>query len=512
MAAAEGRDAAECDICVEPFNQSTRKLVECPKCQSSVCRKCVAHYIEGLYAPAHCMACHNPWSRVFLASVMTQSFMSKQYKDHRERVVFEGEQARLPEAMCFVQSKARKRKLLKMRDEIQEELSRVRRRYSLCSYRIEREEDFHNGVTTRDPGETNLDLDRRFTWAAAGYTAVPGPQGEGALDDESDVVGYTNGEASGRGRGRDNRDPFLTRGHCPKPDCNGFISEGWACPSCDTKVCRTCMVALPEPGTAGAAEDHECDPGEVESVRRIREECRPCPKCRVRVFKVSGCNQMWCANCHCTFDWRSGREISTRYFHNPHYAEWLRTNTEVRAAAGANAAGGRAAEDDVDMSDLCGNHVTHAHIIRRARALGLTGRVLENGTLPHRLLEYLTGANHIIDVEATDRTDTYEARARDIRVAFLSNEIDRDEFAKRVQRNDKARSKHEEVRAVKLMYGNVCKEALTEFCRGDISAEETEGRIHRVRDYALDSLRKINRHFGHTSRVSLSIRGHVRAR
>ena len=39
-------------------------------------------------------------------------------------------------------------------------------------------------------------------------------------------------------------------------------------------------------------------------------------------FKISGCHQMWCTECHATWDWKSGK-IVTGIIHNPHYFQYM---------------------------------------------------------------------------------------------------------------------------------------------------------------------------------------------
>ena len=58
-------------------------------------------------------------------------------------------------------------------------------------------------------------------------------------------------------------------------------------------------------------------------------DSKPCPKCSTVIYKIDGCDQMWCVKCHTAFSWRTGR-IETR-IHNPHYFEWMREHKQSLA-------------------------------------------------------------------------------------------------------------------------------------------------------------------------------------
>jgi hypothetical protein len=91
---------------------------------------------------------------------------------------------------------------------------------------------------------------------------------------------------------------------------------------------------------------HECNQDNLASAKLIDAETRPCPKCGARVFKISGCNQMFCTACNdCAFDWVTGRIETT--IHNPHYFEFQRQRN-----------GGQAPRVLGDI--LCGREVDHA--------------------------------------------------------------------------------------------------------------------------------------------------------
>jgi hypothetical protein len=54
----------------------------------------------------------------------------------------------------------------------------------------------------------------------------------------------------------------------------------------------------------------------------IKKDTKPCPKCSIRVYKIDGCNQMWCVQCNTPWDWISGKIVNGT-IHNPHYYQFL---------------------------------------------------------------------------------------------------------------------------------------------------------------------------------------------
>ena len=64
---------------------------------------------------------------------------------------------------------------------------------------------------------------------------------------------------------------------------------------------------------------HVCDEKTKENAQFIKETCKACPgMCGEFIFKIDGCDQMWCTTCHTAFSWRTG-EIERGVVHNPHY-------------------------------------------------------------------------------------------------------------------------------------------------------------------------------------------------
>ncbi len=94
----------ECGICIESFNKSKRKWVQCPYCPAhgseiGVCISCVKTYLLQDDAPTpRCAACQSGWTEDFMTQTFAKTWLLKEYKAHRERILLDTERARLPEA------------------------------------------------------------------------------------------------------------------------------------------------------------------------------------------------------------------------------------------------------------------------------------------------------------------------------------------------------------------------------------------------------------------------------
>ncbi len=150
-------------------------------------------------------------------------------------------------------------------------------------------------------------LRARISRLAAGEIVREDEDGDGDGDD---------GDGGAPAAPKGYRRKFVQR--CPKPGCNGFVDNKYTCGLCSTKLCRMCRVVVtPEEGK------HVCNEDTLASVRALAADTRPCPGCATPIFKIDGCDQMWCTGCHTTFSWSKGQEIQGAV-HNPHYYQWVR--------------------------------------------------------------------------------------------------------------------------------------------------------------------------------------------
>jgi len=110
---------------------------------------------------------------------------------------------------------------------------------------------------------------------------------------------------------------------CLATDCRGFLSKSYKCGTCEKYFCAECH----ETKNSRVDETHVCNEDAKATIAMIAKDSKPCPKCMIPIEKVSGCSQMWCVNCHTTFDWNT-MKIDTGYIHNPEYLRWMRENNK----------------------------------------------------------------------------------------------------------------------------------------------------------------------------------------
>lgn len=297
---------ADCIICYEPFTKR-RVRVECTSCGTACCHKCITRNLEDTTEDAKCMKCNMKFDRTFLLERIGITFVAGPYRKLRKRNLFEYERARMPHAMDIVPAYkniiACKKKITQLRTSYEDTLKL-----------------YDSVVDALVLGDLNKTLQRITSELSTTRNMLHNSRGivcRGSSSKKTDV----------------DRREF--RHACSFDDCRGFLTTAWKCPVCTRRTCRHCLV-----GIVGD-EVHVCDEGDVESVKTIRKETRNCPSCASRIYKIDGCDQMWCTQCHVAFSWKTGRTVKGR-IHNPHFFEWRRKNEDERVpnAAVRDAANG----------------------------------------------------------------------------------------------------------------------------------------------------------------------------
>lgn len=113
---------------------------------------------------------------------------------------------------------------------------------------------------------------------------------------------------------------YKTNSPCLLVECDGSLDVNNTCLKCKVVFCTTCR----QPKDDG---EHVCPASEVSSVEAIKTDTMPCPKCAIPIFKIEGCNDMFCVKCFTPFNFSTGVVISGR-FHNPHHEQITRVDND----------------------------------------------------------------------------------------------------------------------------------------------------------------------------------------
>lgn len=209
---------------------------------------------------------------------------------------------------------------------------------------------------------------------------------------------------------------------CPKEGCRGFLSTHYKCGLCYTKVCGECMKLL------NTSEEHKCNSADIESASEIKKNTKPCPKCAVRIFKIEGCDQMFCVSCKTAFSWRTGI-VEKGVIHNPHYYEWLRkTNNGIIPRNQGDVECGRIIDSRFVDEIQCDFRIPRVWSRRMIRVI--------------HIREVDMRAYHV------DRVTTNQSQ----RIKFMLGEISAEKFKTNIQRLEKKRERNRDIYEILSMF------------------------------------------------------------
>lgn len=327
--ASETFDFDECPICFDEFNNKKKLKITCG-CTYSVCLECAKECLMQIEKEPHCIHCKRAWNRDFLYSNIGSTFINGKYKKYRKQLLFELEKTRLPLTMEKIPNINKIKKLENQSQTIREQIKNLREQMKALQ-----QHDYNIRIEI---------------WHIR--------------NDQINGNGDEDAASATKERKR-----FIRP--CPAEGCRGFLSTAYKCELCETKVCAKCF----EIKSSDADVEHVCDENNVKNADAIRKETKPCPQCGIPIFKISGCDQMWCTQCNIAFSWKSGR-VETGVIHNPHYYDFMRKQGTAIQNPGAH---------------LCGGVMDH---IQRARILNLLDRIVYRN--PENQIKFLTNSEFVL--------------------------------------------------------------------------------------------------------------------
>ena len=404
-----------CDVCCESFNKSNHARVTCPFCPFGACVTCHERYLCETSEDAHCMSCRRGWTRETLVYNFTSKFVTKTYKGRRENLLLERERSLMPATQPYV--------------EIEREIRALEREKQTKKAAVERANEKYHWLRNRPlaviAAEHGLHLEFHAS-IIRHKEALEQQKLVSCLHIDLQHIEWHQGLLSGRLQSGDmerERRQFVRA--CPYTDCKGFLSTVWKCGLCDNWTCPECHEVK------GKEKDgeHACDPNNVATAQLLAKDSRNCPKCAAMIFKINGCDQMYCTQCHTAFSWRTGR-IETGTVHNPHYYEYMRARGTLQRNPG-----------DVP----CGGFPDYATVLSNIRQLSRSSLGFAYITNAHRAHGHCQWA--VIPRYDTNRIEDN----RDLRIKFMIGDASEEVFKSKIQQREKARQRKTDIRQVMEM-------------------------------------------------------------
>jgi len=390
--------------------------------------------------------CAKEWSRKFIRISFTGAFLNSKYKLHRQRLLYEQERAFMPATQIYVEREIESERLAQSISVLEREIG-------------------------------DLQLRRATLYRERSRILAPIRANEHAAAAHR----YTH--------------------CCPNADCRGFLDKNWSCGICKTVACIHCREILP-PGTVSGetvdgVDPHVCDPDRVATTQLLDKDTRPCPTCRTPIFKIAGCDQMWCTQCRTAFSWRTGA-IET-VIHNPHYYEWMRMNNNAIPRNPLDVVGGACGERQL-------GNVILERIIRRFRTYCSpnSDTYVENRRLFDRYSKIIQNTIHLQLVgirryELPNRTD--EEFNRQIRIQYMRNTIDESKFKSIIDQQNKRREKYREYHNILTTFITVVTDLLWKYHDELVDIDHvntTETEVDAILTYVNDCLSDIGNTYGST--------------
>lgn len=413
----------ECIICIEKFNKSTHKRIGCPYCQQETCHKCVEKYLIGNTIVPQCMNCKKEWNMEFLRGCLSRTFMDKTYKEHQKGSLIAEAEARLGEYQEYARHQIETEKLQTTLSEAKQRLEEAKAYYQQC--------------------QDDLFAHMRFVNGHSGATR------------------------------HERREFFLA---CPSHDCRGKLSTAYKCGLCEHFFCPDCH----KDKGLDRNTDHTCHLDDMDTVRLLRDNTRPCPKCHMGIYKTEGCDQMWCVQCHTCFSWSSGR-ILHGVVHNPHFYEYQRRIGNGVAPR---------VHGDIPCGGMPSYGQLHYFYSKRFQGNADAKWLLD-------LHRYIVEMTDTTMPQISHKFNSRENRQREYGIKYLRNQITRDKWIGSIFKIARQEEKYRRYYQVLETFTVTVSEFLLQFVRGTTPAD-TRHSCQQIFEYANEELDKMRKQYNMT--------------
>jgi len=258
--------ALQCDICCDKFTTKKRHPIKCDyeDCKAITCLQCFRRFLIMDGSEQECMSCKQPIPTEFIF-IHTPKVFRDEYVKKVVKLDISKERALLKATQERMDARARSKLLTSRLTALNSHLKRCPQDEEMVKFRDASEEELrklYKDVLEKSDEEINSDSTSFF---------------------------------------------------CPLVMCTGIVKNG-RCNDCKKTVCAKCREERNE--------GHECKKEQLETIKLLKRDTKPCPRCKVPIHKIDGCDQMFCTKCKTAFSWRT-LTIHKGVIHNPHYHEYM---------------------------------------------------------------------------------------------------------------------------------------------------------------------------------------------
>jgi hypothetical protein len=363
-----------CNICMEPYTKQVhRKPVSCAQCSETACVRCLKTHITTSIEDPHCPSCRKAWTYDYICQLFPKTWYNGEFKQRRQEILMDRERSRLPEAQAWAERMRRgvheyrpliqksRADLVVIKNDVATtkcERELYKREYGHRKNKTkEDKKEYNQKIKEWSDKMTSLRIRETTVYnelarSARIYDALMNQTDEQIQSNENYERFLQQVRAENPGIDR-HMEQALVQSlmatvdlkakapgrvftmKCPGAECRGFLSTGYKCGICERCTCAHCLIQYPIDDPQGEA--HTCSEDDKKTVELIKKSCRNCPSCGMSIFRIEGCNQMFCTACNTAFDWATGQQLNTRQIHNPHYTDYLRRVDLGSASASASA-------------------------------------------------------------------------------------------------------------------------------------------------------------------------------
>jgi hypothetical protein len=462
-----------CEICANTFTSYVREPIKCEYCEFVACKTCCSTYLLSINVPG-CMnlECKGEWSKQFISDKFTKVFATTKLREHRSEVLYQEQQSLMPEAQLSCEADEKQRLLRKNLVALRNKMIRLNEsiyhdklllRTALTDLEAEAEDVRHsirkwgakihvirsNNVVDAKTEKAKATLITKMNEANETLQKMNESIDELKIKHREDVLKLEEDTIATERNLIETqiidiehemilktgvpRTQFVKK--CSDAECRGFLSTRWKCGMCNKWTCPDCHEIKQE------EKEHVCDPNNVATAKLLALDTKNCPKCQTGIFKIDGCDQMWCTQCHTAFSWKTG-QIENK-IHNPHYYAWRRQNGGLAREPGDVACGN-------EMNHNLALMIKYAIMQRHHLDNGLSGMIddiVQNSMhIRHAIMPYLRSRYE--QYNNINNNETFAMKTLNLRKQYLRKQRTLEDFKHTIERFDTDLSKYTDFRHV----------------------------------------------------------------